>query len=464
MKKVLSLLVFIPFVCAGCGITSIVTETPYSGNRSSYRTTVRSNRMNSVTTNVYAANDDISLYLDLQGVAAAFSQASTVKEFESLLNDSSYMLSDLDLNGDGYVDYLRVLETLDGSTHVFLIQAVLGEDIYQDVATLVAEVPATSTTYHVQIVGAPFLYGPDYIIEPVYYTRPAIFVSFGAGAYVAWTSPWRWNYYPTYYTRPAPVHIGHYQAYIGTYMRNHKYCHEVTYVNVYHYTNYNIVNRNIQRNDYIVNHPDRSFDTRVTKIRGSRNTGADQKTINIRNAKDIRDLHDASKKTATTSKSQYRRTGESYYGNNGNTDANRGRQVRSNENRKPQSSTTYNKGRKMDVNHTGSKQTTGPADTGKESGKVTEIKSNPTTYRRNSDNASKRSSATSARQNTTISGASGGSTYRRSTGSSQSASQSTSQSSKASTKVTSRVRKSGAANTKVNKVSSTGEKTSYRRK
>lgn len=450
MKKILSLLVFIPFVCAGCGVTSIVTETPYSGNRTSYRTTVRTNRTNSVTTNVYAANDDISLYLDLQGVAAAFSQASTVKEFESLLNDSSYMLSDLDLNGDGYVDYLRVLETLDGSTHVFLIQAVLGEDVYQDVATLVAEVPASTTTYHVQVIGAPFLYGPDYIIEPVYYTRPAIFVSFGVRAYVAWTSPWRWNYYPTYYTRPVPVHIGHYQAYIGTYMRNHRYCHNVTYVNVYHYSNYNIVCRNNQRNDYIVKHPERSFNNRVSSIRGIMNTGSNQQPVNIRNAKDIRDMHDANKKTTTSSRSQYRRsTGNSNYvnngsnnGNNNNNSNNRGKQLKrnnagnnNNNTNIQQSGGTYNKGRVRD--------------------------NQSATYRRNTETTQRQTTnvmkdnKASSRTTTSTSG----NTYRKSTSSQKAA-----QSSKASTTVTSRVKKSGAANTKVNKVSSTGEKTSYRRK
>ncbi|MCQ2117846.1 MAG: hypothetical protein MJY76_06905 [Bacteroidales bacterium] len=445
MKKILSLLVFIPFVCAGCGVTSIVTETPYSGNRTSYRTTVRTNRTNSVTTNVYAANDDISLYLDLQGVAAAFSQASTVKEFESLLNDSSYMLSDLDLNGDGYVDYLRVLETLDGSTHVFLIQAVLGEDVYQDVATLVAEVPASTTTYHVQVIGAPFLYGPDYIIEPVYYTRPAIFVSFGVRAYVAWTFPWRWNYYPTYYTRPVPVHIGHYQAYIGTYMRNHRYCHNVTYVNVYHYTNYNIVCRNNQRNDYIVKHPERSFNNRVSSIRSIMNTGSNQQPVNIRNAKDIRDMHDANKKTTTSSRSQYRRSGNNNYVNNGSNNNNnsiRERQIKrnnagnnNNNTNTQQSDGTYNKGRVRD--------------------------SQSATYRRNTETTQRQTTnvmkdkKASSRTTTSTSG----NTYRKSTSSQKAA-----QSSKASTTVTSRVKKSGAANTKVNKVSSTGEKTTYRRK
>lgn len=36
------------------------------------------------------------------------------------------MISNLDLNQDGYVDYLRVVETVEGNTHVFVIEAVLG--------------------------------------------------------------------------------------------------------------------------------------------------------------------------------------------------------------------------------------------------------------------------------------------------------------------------------------------------
>ena len=47
-------------------------------------------------------------YLDLQAVATAFSQSRNLRDFEQMLNDNRYRLSNLDLNNDGFIDYLRV--------------------------------------------------------------------------------------------------------------------------------------------------------------------------------------------------------------------------------------------------------------------------------------------------------------------------------------------------------------------
>lgn len=113
MRRCLILLAVLPML-AGCYATRIVTVSPYSSNSGSYYTTVRTpgTRTVSSSTRVVAMDKDISLYLDLQAVGAAFAQSSTVEEFEYLLNDASYMLSNLDLNGDGYVDYNRVSRDL----------------------------------------------------------------------------------------------------------------------------------------------------------------------------------------------------------------------------------------------------------------------------------------------------------------------------------------------------------------
>lgn len=113
MRRCLILLAVLPML-AGCYATRIVTISPYSSNSGSYYTTVRTpgTRTVSSSTRVVAMDKDISLYLDLQAVGVAFAQSSTVEEFEYLLNDASYMLSNLDLNGDGYVDYNRVSRDL----------------------------------------------------------------------------------------------------------------------------------------------------------------------------------------------------------------------------------------------------------------------------------------------------------------------------------------------------------------
>jgi len=276
MKLRTTLLALLPLLAAGCAPTRIVTVTP-STNYTSVYTTVTAPVTRTVTrTEVYAADDDICLQLDLQAVAAAFAQSSNVQEFESLINSSSFMISNLDLNRDGYVDYLRVLETVDRGTHVFLIQAVLAQNVFQDVATLIAEVPNV-TNYHVQIVGAPYIYGTNYIIQPVFFTRPLIFTHLVKPAYNPWHSPWYWSHFPTYYKHPAPIHLNHYMAYVDTYMKNHRYCHECSYPSSCHYPNYQTLSKPNQRNDYGAQHPDRSFNNR------NANGKASQPVYNARN-------------------------------------------------------------------------------------------------------------------------------------------------------------------------------------
>ncbi len=285
-------------LCVSCGMTSIVTVTPDYANSLSYSTVVTAPRTRTVTTaaSVTPASQDISLYLDLKAVSAAFAQSSTVEEFERLINDSSYMLSNLDLNNDGFVDYLRVLETVDGHNHVFLIQAVLASDLYQDVATIVAEIPLTGRTC-VQIIGDPYIYGPNFIIQPTFVVTPAIYACFAVPYYTPWRSPWYWNHFPPCYRHPAPIYLSHYQAYVTVYMRNHRFCHEVVYATTCHYPDYVVVSAPCRRNDYGLQHPERSFAQRTAEP-AHRGVSAQSQAVN---ARDIIARQASSTRTATTS-------------------------------------------------------------------------------------------------------------------------------------------------------------------
>ena len=285
MKKSI-LFAALPLMMASCGVARIVTVAPepvvikaapetvvvvqpqpqtqvvYTHPVSTTVTYPRTSNTRTTTIEVTPLTQDISLYLDLQAVAAAFAQANSVEEFEMILNSSSYIISNLDLNRDGYIDYLRVLETLEGHTHVLLIQAVLAANIYQDVATLVVEMGYA--TPYVQVIGAPYIYGANYIIEPVYYKRPPLFDRFGRPTYAYWRSPYYWDHFPSHYGHHEMYHLGHYQAYVTTYMEHHHYCHNVHYVDHYHYTNYADVCRPVSRTDYAQQHPEQSFSRRTT--------------------------------------------------------------------------------------------------------------------------------------------------------------------------------------------------------
>ena len=303
MKPRLTSIALAALLCVSCFPTRIVTVSEPVSSILSYSTvvTVPKTHVTTTTTQVYATEPDISLYLDLQAVAAAFAQSSSIREFEALLNNSSYIISDLDLNRDGYVDYLRVVSAMQGYNHVFVIQAALAPNVYQDVATVVAEVPSYGN-YHVEVIGSTYIYGPNYVIRPVYYTRPVIFDHICGRDYRPWTSPWYWNHYPSYYKRPALVHVNHYHAYVNTFMKNHKYCHEVHYYSSCHYPQYQKIYNTLSRDDYSRRYPERSFTVRNANV--AVNNSAVTRAENARtqaNAYDVRMAYDATKTTTTSS-------------------------------------------------------------------------------------------------------------------------------------------------------------------
>jgi hypothetical protein len=166
---------------------------------------IQSKAQNRATVN--AINNEISDNLDLRAVASIFGDSRNLEDFERRLNDPEIQISNLDLNNDNQVDYLRVIETVEYRTHVIIIQSVLDRDVYQDVATIDIE-KNRYNKIQIQIVGNEYMYGPNYIYEPIYYNTPVIYASFWASNYHPYVSNWYWNYYPSYYYawNPFPVY------------------------------------------------------------------------------------------------------------------------------------------------------------------------------------------------------------------------------------------------------------------
>ena len=83
-------------------------------------------------TTINASNSEISDNLDLKAVASIFGESKNLEDFERRLNDPKLKISNLDLNNDNQVDYLRVIESVQGRTHLIIIQAILEKDIFQN--------------------------------------------------------------------------------------------------------------------------------------------------------------------------------------------------------------------------------------------------------------------------------------------------------------------------------------------
>ena len=175
------------------------------------------------TITVSATNEDISQDLDLKAVAALFGQCANLEEFEQKLNSEELHVSNLDLNGDGQVDYLRIVESADGNKHLILLQAVLAKDIFQDVASIYVEKDADDKII-VQVVGDEYIYGANYIIEPAYLYVPVIYDWFWGPHWVCWYSPWYWGYWPGWWHAYHCWAFDVYCHHIWDYHYHHHYC------------------------------------------------------------------------------------------------------------------------------------------------------------------------------------------------------------------------------------------------
>lgn len=102
--------------------------------------------------------------LDLQAIAELFKDAENLEEFEQLLNDEETGINNLDLDENGEIDFIRVVEEVDGDAHMIILQVCLGEDEFQDVAII--EVEKTDDEVNMQVTGNEELYGEDYYVEP----------------------------------------------------------------------------------------------------------------------------------------------------------------------------------------------------------------------------------------------------------------------------------------------------------
>jgi len=211
-----------------------------------------------VTTTARATSYDISDNLDLEAVASIFGDSENLEDFERRLNDPDTRISNLDLNQDGYIDYLRVLENSTDRNSVVIIQAVLDQDVYQDVATIEIE-KSSNYNHRIQIVGDSYIYGSNYIIEPVFVHTPLIFSFFWGPRYNPWRSPYYWNYYPSWYSYYRPYSPFRYHRHIGVHINRYNTYHYSSNRNFYFSEdNY----RQIRRNDYGTRYPDRSFSNR----------------------------------------------------------------------------------------------------------------------------------------------------------------------------------------------------------
>ncbi len=206
--------------------------------------------------------DNLNLYATMK----LFQESETLESFERSLNDENSRINNLDLNGDNLVDYIMVIDYVDGDTHSIVLRAALDKNETQDVAVFTVQ-RLRDGSVQVQLVGDEALYGRNYIIEPIYADsgetpNPGYIGNSGNSrnvtvvrtttyevaawpvvrfiflpTYVSWHSSWYWGYYPSYWNPWRPFYWHTYYGYHCNW-HNHYYRH----YRVWNYNRCNVYN------------------------------------------------------------------------------------------------------------------------------------------------------------------------------------------------------------------------------
>jgi hypothetical protein len=191
--------------------------------------------------------------LNLYAVMKLFQESETLEGFESKLNDENSRINNLDLNGDNYVDYIQVIDFVDGDVHNIVLQVAIDSRETQDVAVFTVQ-RFKNGQVQIQLIGDEELYGRNYIIEPIFDDQvagqtpnpgylgnsgnnvtvvrtttyeiaawPVIRFIYLPG-YVVWRSSWRWGYYPSYWHPWKPFYWHYYYGYHYNWYSNY-YAH-----------------------------------------------------------------------------------------------------------------------------------------------------------------------------------------------------------------------------------------------
>jgi hypothetical protein len=179
-------------------------------------------------------------HFSLEGALELFKKSSSPEHFEQLLNAPESRVNNLDLNLDGEIDYIRVIDRQDGNVHLFVLQAVISTHERQDIAVIELEKLANGEAV-LQITGDSDIYGVETIIEPTeevrlyagtttvrnvvnVWTWPSVQYIYSP-SYVVWISPWHWTLRPIWWRPWRPVSYDIYSPWWDTYRPYYSVCH-----------------------------------------------------------------------------------------------------------------------------------------------------------------------------------------------------------------------------------------------
>ncbi len=134
---------------------------------------------------------------NLKAALEMFRQAKDMDGFERALNTPDNRVSNLDLDGDGQVDYVHVSAKAEGEARVIMLRVALGKEEFQDIAAIAMEREGEGMV-KIQIIGDEMLYPDSTLVEPVQEVKDGERKRGGPSAPTAqvmvWVNVWDWHF------------------------------------------------------------------------------------------------------------------------------------------------------------------------------------------------------------------------------------------------------------------------------
>lgn len=209
------------------------------------------------TTDINVQASDVPGF-DVNNFAALLKTQKNPQALEQVINSANNNVNNLDLNGDGNIDYVKINEV--GANTLQVVDNISATD-----SVIVATLTLTPGTKTMTIQGNQDYCGNNYYYQSTYHPTDWLFMAYLLTPHVYYHPMWHYGYYPRYYGVGYRSHYGH------SYTRS-----SVTRVREYR------TNPSSFRQKY---YPSKSYSTPSSPVRRSLSTpGSSQRSFQVRSS------------------------------------------------------------------------------------------------------------------------------------------------------------------------------------
>lgn len=147
--------------------------------------------------------------LDLQALGELVKSSANAQDIENKLN-SAGSINNLDLDGDGNVDYIKVTEYGDGNNRGFSFTIDLPNNEKQEIATI--DIQKNTANADMNIQGNQAIYGQPVYYHSSYSLSDLMIMHYLFAYHTPYYSPYRYGHYPSYYHSYRSVPVTSYRS------------------------------------------------------------------------------------------------------------------------------------------------------------------------------------------------------------------------------------------------------------